>query len=200
MSKRVRYAVTAGVAIGLFVLAFRNYDSLPSLETLKSGYGAAVSNPNSDCPVASVPSTYDESHINWSRYAYTQYVTNQAYLCNSVMIFETLYRLGSKADRVMMYPETMMDPKATEATTDEGKLLIKARDVYKVKLHPVAVQRRAGGDGMFESGVSSWRLSLTLLLPSNLGRVIHEASCFQPNAVRTSPKRRFGRHDPTVNG
>lgn len=149
MSKRVRYMGTALAAVGLFVLAFRNYDSLPSLETLKSGYGAAASNPNSNCPAASVPASYDDSHINWSRYAYTQYVTNAAYLCNSVMIFETLFRLGSKADRLMMYPETMMDPRATEGTTDETKLLIKARDKYKVKLQPVAVQRRTGGDCRF---------------------------------------------------
>ncbi|KAK9419873.1 putative Glycosyltransferase family 8 protein [Seiridium unicorne] len=160
MSKRVRYTGTALAAIALFVLAFRNYDSLPSLDTLKSGYGAAPSNPNSNCPTASVPASYDDSHINWSRFAYTQYVTNQAYLCNSVMIFETLYRLGSKADRVMMYPESMMDPTATEGTTEAAKLLIKARDVYKVRLHPVAVQRRAGGD-------STWAESFTKLLAFN---------------------------------
>ncbi|KAH6646285.1 glycosyltransferase family 8 protein [Truncatella angustata] len=160
MSKRVRYAGTAIAALGLFVLAFRNYDSLPSLETLKSGYGAVASNPNSDCPVASIPASYDDSHINWHRYAYTQYVTNQAYLCNSVMIFETLQRLKSKADRVMMYPETMMDPKATSGATEEQRLLIKARDKYQVKLQPVAVQKRMGGD-------STWAESFTKLLAFN---------------------------------
>ncbi|KAI1872914.1 hypothetical protein JX265_004711 [Neoarthrinium moseri] len=162
MSKRVRYTATALAALGLFALAFRNYDSLPSLETLRAGAGAGVapSNPKSDCPVAQTPAATDDSHINWSRFAYTQYVTNQAYLCNSLMIFETLYRLGSKADRVMMYPEKMMDPAATEATTDEGKMLIKARDTYKVKLVPVAVQRRSGGD-------STWAESFTKLLAFN---------------------------------
>jgi hypothetical protein len=36
--------------------------------------------------------------LNWSDFAYTQYVTNTNYLCNSVMLFESLHRLKSKAD------------------------------------------------------------------------------------------------------
>ncbi|KAM4064417.1 glycosyltransferase family 8 protein [Hirsutella rhossiliensis] len=68
--------------------------------------------------------------IDWSRFAYTQYVTNSDYLCNSVMLFETLHRLGSKADRVMMYPSYMVDPEASEANTNDARLLIKARDQY----------------------------------------------------------------------
>lgn len=146
MSKRVRYAFTALAAVGLFSLAFRNYGQMPTLDTLRGGVGTALSNSGSGRPVAQSP-PYDEDHINWSRFAYTQYVTSDTYLCNSVMIFETLYRLGSRADRVMMYPREMLDPKATEATTEEGKLIIKARDIYKVKLVPVAVQRKSGGDG-----------------------------------------------------
>lgn len=65
------------------------------------------------------------------------------------MIFETLHRLGSRADRVMMYPEDMMDPAETKPESEEAKLLVKSRDQYKVKLVPVAVQRRSGGDGKF---------------------------------------------------
>lgn len=157
MSKRVRYTGTAAVAVGLFVLAFRNYDQLPSVESWRSDVPASRAKPN--CPVAQVPA-YDDGQVNWSKFAYTQYVTNQAYLCNSVMIFETLFRLGSKADRVMMYPGNMMDPAATTGDTDEQRLLIKARDVYKVKLVPVDVQRRAGGD-------STWAESFTKLLAFN---------------------------------
>lgn len=41
---------------------------------------------------------------DWSQFAYSQYVTNPDYLCNSVMAFEALDRLGSKAARVLMYP------------------------------------------------------------------------------------------------
>ncbi|THZ34429.1 hypothetical protein D6C88_10490, partial [Aureobasidium pullulans] len=55
--------------------------------------------------------------VDWSRFAYSQYVTEKNYLCNSLMIFETLHRLGSKAE---------------------------PRDNYNVKLVPIHVQRFAG--------------------------------------------------------
>ncbi|KAI0380649.1 glycosyltransferase family 8 protein [Hypomontagnella monticulosa] len=159
MSKRVRYTAISVAVIGLFFLAFRNYDRLPSIESLRGGSAAAAAGSKSDCPPAVVP-TFEENKIDWSRYAYTQYVTNAAYLCNSVMIFETLHRLGSKADRVMMYPEKMMDPAETNPASEEAKLLAKARDQYKVKLVPVSVQRRAGGD-------ATWAESFTKLLAFN---------------------------------
>lgn len=159
MSKRVRYAAISLAAFGLFFLAFRNYDRLPSIESIRGGSATTIANSNSDCPPAVVPSV-EGAQVDWSRYAYTQYVTNAAYLCNSVMIFETLFRLGSKADRVMMYPETMMNPTETNPTSEEARLLVKARDEYKVKLIPVSVQRRAGGD-------ATWAESFTKLLAFN---------------------------------
>lgn len=84
------------------------------------------------------------SEVDWSRYAYTQYVTNTAYLCNSVMLFEILHRLGSKADRLMMYPSSM-HPDPSDTST-ESRLLLKAQKEYGVKLLPIEVQHRAGGD------------------------------------------------------
>ncbi|KAL6882915.1 glycosyltransferase family 8 protein [Trichoderma longibrachiatum] len=86
---------------------------------------------------------------DWSRFAYTQYVTDSVYLCNSVMLLERLHHLGSRADRVLMYPEKMLpDPE----TWDDGgfrdaELLIKARDEYGVKLKPIEVQHRETVDG-----------------------------------------------------
>lgn len=145
-SKRIRYTASALAIVGFFFLAFRNYDQLPTLSTMRGGSSVAV-NTNADCPPAVVPS-FDDTSVDWSQYAYTQYVTNKEYLCNSVMIFETLYRLKAKADRVMMYPDTMMDPTETNPASHEAKLLVKARDQYGVKLVPVSVQRRTGGDGM----------------------------------------------------
>jgi len=86
--------------------------------------------------------------VDWSRFAYTQYVTNSNYLCNSVMLFELLHKLDSQADRLMMYPsEMLIDPGAKEATTDDGRLIIKARDEYNVKLAPITVQSRKTNDG-----------------------------------------------------
>ncbi|KAH6984562.1 nucleotide-diphospho-sugar transferase [Ilyonectria sp. MPI-CAGE-AT-0026] len=101
-----------------------------------------------------------DQDVDWSRFAYTQYVTDTDYLCNSVMIFETLHRLGSKADRVMMYPHYMLDPKATESAHHAGRLLIKSRDEYQVKLMPIDIQHREGAD-------PTWADSFTKLLAFN---------------------------------
>ncbi|RYP18032.1 hypothetical protein DL765_004148 [Monosporascus sp. GIB2] len=160
MSKRVRYTASAVCAGVIFFLAFHNYDRLPTLDSLRqqaTGGGAGASAPY--CPNPGV-SPSDGGQIEWSRFAYTQYVTNQAYLCNSVMIFETLHRLKSKADRAMMYPENMMEPTETNPKSEEARLLVKARDQYNVKLVPVAVQRRSGGD-------ATWAESFTKLLAFN---------------------------------
>ncbi|KAJ4213966.1 hypothetical protein NW759_010495 [Fusarium solani] len=102
----------------------------------------------------------DSDIIDWSRFAYVQYVTNDVYLCNSLMIFEALQRLGSNAERLMMYPGHMLAPDAQESDTHAGQLLIKARDEYKVTLRPVEIQRRNGSD-------VTWAESFTKLLAFN---------------------------------
>ena len=83
-----------------------------------------------------------QDSIDWSRFAYVQYVTNLPYLCNSVMLFEALYRLGCMPDRLMMYPDHF----SLEDNSTEAILLRKARDEYKVILKPIEVQRRGGND------------------------------------------------------
>lgn len=82
--------------------------------------------------------------VDWTRFAYIQYVTNTEYLCNSVMLFEALHRLDSKPDRLMMYPDYFSV--AGDDNSREAELLRIARDKYKVKLKPIQVQSRNGGD------------------------------------------------------
>jgi alpha-N-acetylglucosamine transferase len=77
------------------------------------------------------------SNVDWSKYAYIQYVTNSIYLCNSPMIFESLHRLGSKAERLMMYPEEW----SIESESSNAQLLRKAMDKYNATLQPVHIQR-----------------------------------------------------------
>ncbi|KAL8992102.1 MAG: hypothetical protein Q9188_007657 [Gyalolechia gomerana] len=77
-------------------------------------------------------------NIDWSRYAYFQYATSTAYLCNAIMLFEALDRLGSKADRVLLYPD-QWDTRIESLTDRDSQLLVKARDWYKVKLVPVDI-------------------------------------------------------------
>ena len=85
--------------------------------------------------------------IDWSHFAYVQYVTATEHVCNSVMVFESLHRLGSKADRVLLYPQEWgpvdgpswkaLDAKATT-------ILAKAKDEYHVKLRPVELIKQKG--------------------------------------------------------
>lgn len=90
-----------------------------------------------------------EAPVDWSRFAYTQYVTDRDYLCNSIMIFETLHRLDSRPDRVLLYPEEMLrDPASRESHDDLSRLLIKARDEYDVKLIPIQVFHQHKNDCM----------------------------------------------------
>lgn len=104
--------------------------------------------------------------VDWSRYAYTQYATNTDYLCNSVMLFETLHRLGSKADRLLMYPSTM-HPGHEASNTIESQLLLKAQNEYGVKLQPIEVQHKSGGDrkrSLLKTTCVDWRLTESDLL------------------------------------
>jgi len=80
------------------------------------------------------------SSADWSRYAYIQYVADATHLCNSFMIFESLHRLGSKAERLMMYPEEWtIDSKSSDA-----ELFRRAKHEFNVKLQPVHVQQLDG--------------------------------------------------------
>lgn len=99
--------------------------------------------------------------VRWSDFAYTQYVTNENYLCNSLMIFESLHRLKSKADRVMMYPRDWTVPDDDGAnSTFASKSLAQARDQYGVKLVPIEVLS-------FKEQEITWADSFTKLLAFN---------------------------------
>lgn len=107
------------------------------------------------------PPPKSDASVQWSDFAYLQYVTNANYLCNSLMILDALHRSETKADRVMMYPEDwhVSEDNTTDDST-ESKLLAKARDSYQVKLVPIQVQS-------FEKGDTTWRESFTKLLAFN---------------------------------
>ncbi|KAH8820626.1 glucose N-acetyltransferase [Xylogone sp. PMI_703] len=157
-SKRVR--ITGAALFIIFVLGYifstpqrrLNFDFLPSYRP--SGPSNSNTTPLAECT---------KDSINWSRFAYTQYVTNTEYLCNSVMLFEILHRLGSKADRLMMYPSSMHPDPASP--NQESQLLLKAQNDYGVKLMPIEVQHRAVGDHVDDA--ATWADSYTKLLAFN---------------------------------
>ena len=86
------------------------------------------------------PSVHDPSlnykHVDWSRYAYSLYATDTGYLCNAIMVFESLSRLGSRADRILFYPREW-DTEIASTKDRDSQLLVIARDSYRVKLIPV---------------------------------------------------------------
>lgn len=79
------------------------------------------------------------SSVDWTRYAYTQYATSETYLCNSVMLFEALDRLGSQAERVLFYPQEW-DLIVKNEADRISQLLRLAMEQYKVQLRPVIIE------------------------------------------------------------
>jgi hypothetical protein len=102
--------------------------------------------------------------IDWTQYAYTQYVTDETYLCNSVMVFEALDRLGSRADRILFYPKGW-DLEVNFENDRLSQLLNLARDKYKVQLEPVTMDSLH----QHESGMS---FSVCLVLPASQCRTM----------------------------
>lgn len=123
-SKRVRLAVAAALALLLVVFFVLPHMFHHLRRNSQRSYPCAVT--------------------DWSQFAYSQYVTNEDYLCNSVMAFEALERLGSKAGRVLMYPsEWSVDRDSADRTS---QLLLKAKTWYKATLVPVQIRRVDTGD------------------------------------------------------
>jgi hypothetical protein len=139
------------LALTVFVLG-HPYDALPAIRT---GVSKGEENNNGQQPPAAAPGWDSNSNappdiadaVDWSRFAYVQYVTDSHYLCNSVMLFERLQQLGSRADRVLMYPSRMLDPTVADGgASNDARLLIKARDEYNAKLVPIEVHHREVGE------------------------------------------------------
>ena len=130
--------------------------------------------------------------VDWSRFAYVQYATNPAYLCNSVMVFETLHRLKSKADRLLMYPSDYELDGDPETESSNSRLLRKARDQYDVKLEAIAIQRRNSADGKFGRRTITELDTVADEKFSNVGGKLHKAPCFQSNPIWSSSSPRFG--------
>jgi hypothetical protein len=61
------------------------------------------------------------------------------------MLFETLHRLGSKADRMLMYPSEWSV--SEDGDSSESRMLRYVRDHYGVKLKPMEIQMKPDNDG-----------------------------------------------------
>ena len=81
--------------------------------------------------------------VNWKNFAYSLTAIDGASLCHAVLVFDALARLGSKADRVLFYPNTW-DTRVDSAKDRDSQLLVMARDEYGVKLQPTKVLAAQG--------------------------------------------------------
>jgi len=118
-----------------------------------------------------------DAAVDWHRFAYSVYATDAHSLCNAILIFESLKKLGSRADKVLLYPQ-QWDATVHSKTDRSSQLLKMARDKYKVTLYPVQVLGENGATqppgGL--NAESTWDTSITKLLAFDLvyyDRVVH---------------------------
>ncbi|GFF24628.1 alphaN-acetylglucosamine transferase [Aspergillus udagawae] len=124
-----------------------------------------------EAPSPAPVSHIDYDKVDWSRYAYSQYATSSTYLCNAVMVFEALERLGSRADRILFYPEDW-DMFVADDRDRDSQLLELAKEKYKALLVPISSEMIKAGGGSGES----WDKSIVKLLAfgeTEYDRVIH---------------------------
>lgn len=171
MLRRVRAAFVAASLLLLFGVLFSHY---PDIHERVRDFAYVASAPapaacncsatasNGKPEVVDDGSSSTEPSVDWSNFAYVQYVTNPSYLCNSLMIFEALRRYNAKADLLMMYPHQWEIPSdAAAGASFETNLLLQARDVYKVNMAPIQVKT-------FENERDpTWQDSYTKLLAFN---------------------------------
>lgn len=110
---------------------------------------------------------------DWSKFAYSQYTTDTHSLCNALMVFESLHKTGSQADRVLLYPQQWV------GNHDVNRALMHvAEKRFKVKLQPIemlSADGKAEAPGTLDKP-SDWNLSLTKLRVFDLiqyDRILH---------------------------
>ncbi|KAK5709328.1 hypothetical protein LTR17_019899 [Elasticomyces elasticus] len=97
--------------------------------------------------------------ISWTDFAYCTYATDTESLCNSVMLLESLHRLGVNADRMLLHSNLW---NASDTTFErEARLLRRARDDFGAKLQAIEV--------LHEDNVAdpTWASGFTKLLAFN---------------------------------
>lgn len=113
--------------------------------------------------------------VDWSSFAYSQYATDEAYLCNTLLVFEALHRLCSRADRILFYPQTW-DLEITNKWDRVSQLLVMARDTYGVKLIPADIPDGRNVPDAERTGGETWDRSVAKLMAfgeTQYRRILH---------------------------
>ncbi|EMC95895.1 glycosyltransferase family 8 protein [Baudoinia panamericana UAMH 10762] len=116
------------------------------------------------------------TRTDWSKYAYVQYATDEHNLCNALMVFESLHRHGSKAQRVLLH-NPQWASLAQGADDRQAHLLSLAQRKYHVNLRPVQLLDERGEPTQGLGGeTATWDTSITKLRAFELTeyeRVLH---------------------------
>ncbi|GAB7341880.1 hypothetical protein MBLNU457_g0194t2 [Dothideomycetes sp. NU457] len=103
--------------------------------------------------------THDIFPTDWSSFAYSQYATNEAYLCNSATIFSSLRRLNTKASLLLLYPSEWDPDVPSQQDSRVSRTLRLLRDEYLVDLQPITP--------LFLGAQTTWADSFTKLIVFN---------------------------------
>ncbi|CEL60197.1 Glucose N-acetyltransferase 1 OS=Gibberella zeae (strain PH-1 / ATCC MYA-4620 / FGSC 9075 / NRRL 31084) GN=GNT1 PE=3 SV=1 [Rhizoctonia solani AG-1 IB] len=90
------------------------------------------------------------------RFAYVFYATEKAYLCNVLLNFKQLRQLNIAAEIALIYPTSWISQYPQGSDGPIRRMLDKARDEYRVNLHPLELWNTGRGD-------PTWSSSLTKL-------------------------------------
>lgn len=113
------------------------------------------------------------SRVGWSDYAYVSYATTPDYLCNSVMLAESLHRLGAKPDTLILYSSDLTTSSSPHPAS--ARLIYQATALYGAHTEPVSVLSASSSSFSSSSFSSStadttWSASFTKLLAFNQTR------------------------------
>ncbi|KAH7073080.1 nucleotide-diphospho-sugar transferase [Paraphoma chrysanthemicola] len=145
-TRRMRIALCVALIVTLFFFFTHVHITLHQRPILSDAFShklhdTGFSSAPQECTTPPCQPTPHDISIEWFSFAYTQYVTNEFYLCNSLLIFESLRRHDTKAQLLMLYPNhwTPAEQNDTDAGY-ESQLLAQARDEYGVTLSPIEVR------------------------------------------------------------
>lgn len=118
-------------------------------------------------PAARPTKSVEDPSIDWSKLYYVQYVTSPEYLCNALMVWSQIEEIGSRAQRMMLYPSTWDPDEIDDYSpsldyTPVARLLQEAQSKYFVKIQPVDIMHKNG------TLQPTWADSYTKLLAFNL--------------------------------
>jgi hypothetical protein len=92
------------------------------------------------------------SRVDWSSYAYVSYATSPDHVCNSLMLAESLHRLGARPDTLILYASDLVSGVDTNASV--ARLLQQATQMYDARVQPVDLLSSASSkaDPMWTQG------------------------------------------------